>query len=371
MELAGIGPAPFAAMLLADLGADVVRIDRPSPGLTVLPPDRDLLLRGRPSVLVDLKNPRGAGVVLDLVEHADILIEGYRPGVAERLGLGPEVCWARRPALVYGRMTGWGQGGSLSSVAGHDINYIGVAGALDPIGRAGGPPQVPLNLLGDFGGGAMYLVVGILAAALEARTSGRGQVVDAAIVDGTAHLATLITAMSTHGSWSRDRGTNLIDTGAPYYDVYETSDGRWMSIGALEPQFWTEAVRALELEEVPDREDRKRWPELRAVLTAAFRRRTQAEWTALVESVDACIFPVVPLADAPQHPHLRERGTYVEHDGITQPAPAPRFSRTPATLSGPPPQPGSGTRDTLVRWGVEEVESLVADRVVVQTDVDG
>ncbi|MFY0409419.1 CaiB/BaiF CoA transferase family protein [Solicola sp. PLA-1-18] len=366
VEIAGIGPGPFAAMLLADLGADVIRVDRPKPGLAVLPPEKDLLARGRPSVVVDLKSPEGVGVVLDLVEHADVLLEGYRPGVAERLGIGPEECLARNPALVYGRMTGWGQDGPLAQSAGHDVNYIGVAGALSPLGRAGGPPQIPLNLVGDFGGGAMYLVVGVLAAVLEARTSGQGQVVDAAIVDGTAHLATMITAMLRGGAWSDERGTNLLDSGVPFYDVYETSDGRWMSLGALEPQFWAVALRLLGLDDAPDRDDPSQWPALRQVLADTFATRTQAEWTALFDGTDACVSPVLALGDAPQHPHLAARGTYVEHAGTVQPAPAPRFSRTPATLTTPPSPTGADTRAALTAWGVQDVEALLASGVVTQ-----
>lgn len=368
VEIAGIGPGPFAAMLLADLGADVVRVDRPVPGLTVVPPEDDLVARGRPSVVVDLKRPEGVSVVLDLVERADVLIEGYRPGVTERLGIGPDACLARNPALVYGRMTGWGQDGPLASAAGHDVNYVAVAGVLDSIGRAGGPPQIPLNLLGDYAGGAMYLVVGVLAAIIEARVSGRGQVVDAAIVDGTAHLATLISAMRAGGVWSDERGTNLIDTGAPFYDVYETSDGRWMSIGALEPQFWAAALRVLGLDEVPDRDDPGQWPALRELLAGVFAGRTQAEWTASVEGTDACIAPVLSLGEAPAHPHLAARGTYVDHAGAVQPAPAPRFSRTPAVLTTPPPRTGQDTRRALEAWGIGAVDELLAAKVVVQSD---
>ncbi|MDO9380960.1 MAG: CaiB/BaiF CoA-transferase family protein [Nocardioidaceae bacterium] len=366
VEIAGIGPGPFAAMLLADLGADVVRVDRPRPGLVVLPPEQDLLARGRPSVVVDLKSPAGVGVVLDLVEHADVLLEGYRPGVAERLGIGPDDCLARNPALVYGRMTGWGQDGPLAQTAGHDVNYISVAGALAPMGRAGGPPQIPLNLVGDFGGGALYLVVGVLAAVLEARTSGRGQVVDAAIVDGTAHLATMITAMMRGGAWTDERGTNLLDSGAPFYDVYETSDGRWMSVGALEPQFWALTLELLGLTDAPDRDDPARWPALRQLLADTFATRTQAEWDEVFDGTDACVAPVLPLGESHLHPHLVARGTYVDHAGTVQPAPAPRFSRTPATLTTPPSPTGADTRAALTAWGVPDVEALLASGVVTQ-----
>ena len=369
VEIAGIGPGPFAAMLLADLGADVVRVDRVSPGgLQSLPQDRDVLARGRRTVAIDLKRPDGVAVLLELVERADVLVEGFRPGVAERLGFGPDVCLQRNPRLVYGRMTGWGQDGPLASSAGHDVNYVAVSGALDPIGRAGGPPQIPMNLLGDFAGGSLYLVVGVLAALLEARTSGRGQVVDAAIVDGTAHLLTMITNLQQVGVWNDARGTNLLDSGAPFYDVYETSDGRWMSVGSLEPQFYAEMVRLLELDALPDRNDPRVWPELRARLAARFAERTQAEWAEVFEGTDACGAPVVPMRDAPKHPHLSARGTYVEHDGVVQAAPAPRFSRTPATLVRPPARPGAHTREALAAWGVGDVDALVASGAVVQND---
>jgi alpha-methylacyl-CoA racemase len=362
VELAGIGPAPFAAMLLADLGADVVRIDRPGEAsLPVpLPPEADLLRRGRPSVSLDLKHPEGLETALALVERADVLVEGYRPGVAERLGLGPDACHARNPRLVYGRMTGWGQDGPLAQAAGHDIGYVAVTGALHAIGRAGGPPQVPVNLVGDFGGGALYLVVGVLAALLEARTSGRGQVVDAAIVDGTAHLSSLVMGLVSAGLWSDRRGTNLLDTGAPFYDVYETSDGGWLAVGPLEPAFYAELLRLLDLTDTaPDRLDPSQWPDLRALLAETFRTRTRAEWCAVLEGTDACVAPVLSYAEAPAHPHLAARGTYVEHHGIVQPAPAPRFSRTPAALGAPPSAPGAGTRAALAAWGIDDVDALL------------
>ncbi|KRB47496.1 MULTISPECIES: CaiB/BaiF CoA-transferase family protein [unclassified Terrabacter] len=363
VELAGIGPAPFAAMLLADLGADVIRVDRPGePSLPVpLPPESDLLRRGRPSVALDLKHPDGLATTLDLVEQADVLLEGYRPGVAERLGLGPDDCLARNPRLVYGRMTGWGQDGPLAHSAGHDIGYVAVTGALHAIGRAGGPPQVPVNLVGDFGGGALYLVVGVLAALLEARTSGRGQVVDAAIVDGTAHLSSLVVGLASAGLWSDRRGTNLLDTGAPFYDVYETSDGGWLAVGPLEPAFYAELLHLLDLTDAaPDRLDPAQWPALRTLLADAFRTRTRDAWTAVFEGTDACVEPVLSYAEAPAHPHLAARGTYVEHHGIVQPAPAPRFSRTPAVLGAPPSTPGADTRAALAAWGVDDVDALIA-----------
>lgn len=371
VELAGLGPGPFAAMLLADLGADVVRIDRPgTTGLPVpMPPEVDLLRRGRPSVALDLKHPDGIATAQALIARADVLIEGFRPGVAERLGLGPDECLAANPRLVYGRMTGWGQHGPLSQSAGHDITYLAVTGALSAIGRAGGPPQVPLNLVGDFGGGALYLVAGVLAALLEARTSGQGQVVDAAIVDGTAHLSTMLTGLVSAGLWSQARGMNLFDTGAPFYDVYETADGGWMAVGPLEKAFYAEMVDRLGIaDRAPaDHLDPRQWPQLRPLLAEAFRARSRDDWAALFEGTDACVSPVLSYAEAPEHPHLAARGTYVEHHGVVQPAPAPRFSRTPAALSTPPPlRAGADTRAALEAWGVTDVDALLASGGAVQ-----
>lgn len=364
VEIAGIGPGPFAATLLADLGADVIRVDRPGgPGLAATAPDEDLLTRGRPSVAVDLRHPQGAQVVLDLVEHADLLLEGYRPGVAERLGIGPDACLARNPALVYGRMTGWGQDGPFAQSAGHDLNYIALSGALHLSGRRDGPPQFPANLLGDFGGGSLYLVVGLLAGLLEARSSGQGQVVDAAIVDGTAHLTTLLVAMANSGLWKHDRGTNLLDSGAPFYDVYETSDGEWMSLGALEPQFWDIFVERFGAD-LPDRDDPAHWGELREAIAARFAERTQQEWRETYDGTDACVAPVLSWSDGAEHPHLAARGTYVEHEGRFQPAPAPRFSRTPAQLSTPPTRAGQDSRIALQAWGITDVDHLIEKGVV-------
>ncbi len=369
VELVGIGPGPFAGMLLADLGADVIRVDRPDGNaMKVAAPDKDILARGRPSVAINLKDPRGIGVVLDLVERADILIEGLRPGVTERLGVGPEQCFARNPQLVYGRMTGWGQTGPLARTAGHDINYISVAGALDPIGRAGGPPQIPLNLLGDFAGGSMYLVTGVLSALIHARAGGRGQVVDAAITDGVAHLLAMPMMMQQVGSWTTERGTNLLDSGAPFYDVYETSDGLWMSVGGLEPQFYSAMESVLEIDDLPDRYDLTAWPALRTLLAETFASKTQAEWTALFDGTDACVAPVVPMHEAARHPHNLARGTYVERDGLVQAAPAPRFSQTPANLTTPPVKPGANTTEALAAWGIADIDSLLADGVAVQAD---
>jgi alpha-methylacyl-CoA racemase len=373
VELVGIGPGPFAGMLLADLGADVIRVDRPGGNaMQVSQPEKDILSRGRPSVAVNIKDPRGVEVVLQLVEKADVLIEGFRPGVTERLGLGPEDCFARNPQLVYGRMTGWGQTGPLAHTAGHDINYISVAGALDTMGRAGGPPQIPLNLLGDFAGGSMYLVTGVLAALLHAKTSGKGQVVDAAITDGVAHLLAMPIGMMQVGSWNAERGTNLLDSGVPIYDVYETSDGRWMSVGGLEPQFWVAMEQVLQAAvpgiSLPDRYDPSQWDALRKVLEETFLGKTQAEWTALFDGTESCVAPVVPIDEAAAHPHNVARGTYVEHEGLVQPAPAPRFSETPANLTTAPVKAGTNTAEALAAWGINDIDSLLADGVAVQAD---
>lgn len=367
VEMVGIGPGPFAAMLLADLGADVVRVHRPNGGgLQVTSPEQDLLGRGRPSVALDLKDPRGVETVLRLVERADVLIEGFRPGVTERLGIGPEDCLARNPGLVYGRMTGWGQTGPLSQSAGHDLNYIAVAGALDPLGRrTDDAPAFPMNLLGDFGGGSLYLVAGVLAALLHARSTGEGQVVDAAITDGAAHLMTMAVTMQQAASWDGRRGTNLLGGAAPFYDVFRTSDDRWMSVGPLEPQFFAAFVDLMG-GDLPGQHDLGAWGTMRAELERRFASRTQAEWTEVFAGTDACVHPVLPLTEAYQHPHNVARGTYVEHHGTTQPAPAPRFSRTPAQLSTSPVAPGANTRDALAAWGICDVDDLIADGIAVQ-----
>ena len=368
VELASIGPGPHAAMTLADLGADVIRIERPGGTLAAVARDKDVLTRGRPSVAMDLKDPRAAGVVLDLVASADVLLEGMRPGVAERLGVGPRQCLARNPGLVYGRMTGWGQDGPLAGSAGHDIDYIAVSGTLHGLGRAGGPPQIPHNLLGDFGGGSAYLVIGVLAALLESRTSGHGQVVDAAIVDGTAHLNAMLAGLIAGGAWREERGTNLLDSGAPFYDVYETADGRHMAVGAIEPQFYAELLDGLGLgDTAPDRSDPENWPALRRAIAARFLERTQAQWSEVFDGTDACVSPVLPLTEAARHPHLAARHTYVDRGGVVQPAPAPRFSRTESALGEPPSQPGQHSRDALQAWGIRDVDALIAGGVVVQT----
>jgi alpha-methylacyl-CoA racemase len=350
VELASIGPGPFCAMLLADLGAEVLAVDRPGA-------DRDgwpaLFARGRRRVGVDLKHPDGPGVVLDLVAGADALVEGFRPGVAERLGVGPDECLRRNPRLVYGRVTGWGQEGPLAGSAGHDIDYIALAGALHPIGPAGGPPVPPLNLLGDFGGGGMLVALGVVAALLEAARSGLGQVVDAAMVDGAALLTTQLHELLAAGRWTDHRGANLLDGAAPFYAVYETADGRHLAVGALEPRFYAELLERLGLaaDDLPPQLDRAGWPLLRERLAAVFLTRTRDEWCALLEGTDACVAPVLSLLEAPTHPHNRARATFVEVAGHPQPAPAPRFSRTPCPAPTLPPG-GDDPAWVLTAWGL-------------------
>lgn len=360
IEIAGIGPGPFCAMLLADMGADVLRIDRTADSDLGLPRDPrfDLLNRGRRSVALNLKKPEGVATALRLIGQADALIEGFRPGVMERLGLGPDVCLGRNPKLVYGRMTGWGQDGPLAEAAGHDINYIALTGALHAIGRVGGPPVPPLNLVGDFGGGALYLAFGIGCALVEARQSGQGQVVDAAMTDGAASLMTMFYGFRAQGLWQDVRGANLLDSGAPWYDVYETKDAKYVAIGSIEGRFYAELIRRLGLEgeALPKQYDLKRWPELRARFAARFREKTRDEWCAAMEGSDVCFAPVLTLEEAPKHPHNAARGTFVEVDGIVQPAPAPRFSRTSGAIAGPPPKPGEHTDRGLADWGFTAAE---------------
>ncbi|MCF3962471.1 CoA transferase [Streptomyces fuscigenes] len=350
----------MAAMTLAELGADVVRVDRPVPSLVT-----DGLDRGRRSVVVDLKHPGGAEAVLRLAERADVLIEAYRPGVAERLGVGPEAALARNPRLVYGRMTGWGQSGPRATTAGHDINYISLTGALSAIGRAGGPPQVPVNLLGDFGGGSMYLLVGILSALHHATATGEGQVVDAAIVDGLTHLSSMVWAQRRHHGWRDERGTNLLDTGRPFYDVYETSDGGWFAVGALEPQFFARLVELLGLPEwAGDQYEPERWPAMRAAFTEAFKSRTRGEWERVFEGSDACASPVLDWAEAVRDPHLAARGTHDRVDGGDVPSPAPRFSATPTRTAAAPGPVGADGAGVLADWGVRDADGLVASGAV-------
>jgi alpha-methylacyl-CoA racemase len=372
IELAGIGPGPYAAMLLADLGAEVVRVERPGAQPTAVPPDKDVTRRNRRSVVLDLRHPEGARAVLQLVARADVLIEGFRPGVTERLGLGPKDCWEVNPRLVYGRMTGWGQSGPLASSAGHDIGYIAITGALHAIGRRDTGPVPPVNLLGDFGGGSMFLVLGLLAACWETARSGRGQVVDAAIVDGASSLTGLLHGMIASGLWRDERASNMLDGGVPWYDTYATADGRYMAVGALEPQFYREFARLLGIEaDEAERRDPSRWDDLRTRISAAFKARTQAEWSRVFEGTDACVAPVLSLREAAGHPHLAERGTYVEVDGLVQPAPAPRFSRSVPALPTAPTVSGANTRRVLEQWGVDDVDGLIQAGVAVQAPVDG
>ena len=357
VELGGIGPGPMCAMLLADLGARIIRLDRPGAAPTLGIPERFLLLnRSRPLLEIDLKSAAGKAAVLRLVENADAVIEGFRPGVAERLGLGPDVCLARNPKVVYGRMTGWGQTGPLANVVGHDINYIGLVGALHAIGPAEGPPRPPLSLVGDYGGGALYLAMGVLAAIVEASQSGKGQVVDAAMIDGAASLMTVVYGMRAAKLWQDERDANMLDGGAPFYACYETKDGKWIAVGALEPQFWEALVRGLGLdrEKLPDRNDRANWPALRARLATIFRGETRDEWVARLGTSDACFGPVLSIDESPGHPHHRARGTFVDVDGIVQPAAAPRFSRTPADTPRPPPRRGEDPAAALRAFGLDE-----------------
>jgi len=364
VEFGGIGPPPMCAMLLADMGADILRIDRTQPsGLGIPVPTRFAIMdRSRRSVAIDLKKPEGIEAVLRLLAQADALIEGFRPGVMERLGLGPEVCWSRNPRLVFGRITGWGQTGPLAHAAGHDLNYIALTGAVNAIGRRGQPPTPPLNLVGDFGGGALYLALGIVAALYEAKNSGQGQVVDAAMVEGAASLMSSIYGIYAAGLSNDRRGENLVDSGSHFYDVYETADGKFISIAAIEAKFYAELLQrlGLEHENLPEQMDRERWPEVSERFAKLFRTKTREEWCEILEGTDVCFAPVLSYDEAPHHPHNQERGVFVEVQGVMQPAPAPRFSRTPSQIQRPPATDGEHTEEGLVDWGFsrEEVESL-------------
>jgi alpha-methylacyl-CoA racemase len=374
IEIAGIGPGPFAAMMLADMGADVVRVERAQSVRGAAPdgPHFDVLLRGRRNVAIDLKHTDGVATLLDLVESADALIEGFRPGVMERLGVGPDVCLDRNPKLVYGRMTGWGQDGPYAAAAGHDINYISLAGALAHFGRAGEPPVPPLNMVGDFGGGGMFLAFGVVCALLEAQRSGRGQVVDTAMVDGAAVLMSMFWAFRTIGAFDEQaRGTNLLDTGAHFYDVYRCADGTYVSVGSIEPQFYAELLRLTGLDgdaEFAKQMEKAEWSALKERLSAVFAQKTRAEWCELMEGTDVCFAPVLTMTEAAAHPHNVARGTFVELAGTMQPAPAPRFSRTTAEVERPPAHAGQHTSDALLDWGIakERVEELLQSGAVKQ-----
>ncbi|MFC9553425.1 CaiB/BaiF CoA transferase family protein [Rhodococcus sp. NPDC056960] len=357
VEIGSIGPGPFCAMLLADLGADVIRVDRAA-GAGLVGPNADfrteLLHRGRRSLAVDLKHPDGAEVVLSLVSDADVLIEGFRPGVAERLGIGPDDCAARNPGLIYGRMTGFGQDGPLAQHVGHDINYVALSGALSLIGRHGQPPTPPLSLVGDFGGGGMLLALGVVSALFERQRSGLGQVVDAAMVEGAALLATPFFGFAQTGTWDRERGTNIVDSGAPYYDAYETADGKWLAVGAMEPHFYADLVTLLDLpDDLPEQNDRSQWPQMKKIFADAVRGRTLTDWLDSAEGLTPCIAPVLDVDEAPSHPHHVARGSFVDVDGLVQPAPAPRFSRTAATVDRRPPLPGEHTTEILTDWEID------------------
>lgn len=369
VEIAGIGPGPFAAMMLADMGADVIRVDRAGAvyGGDPSTPPKDVMNRGRRSIAVDLKNPEGVETVLKLVENADALIEGFRPGVTERLGIGPDDCLARNPKLVYGRMTGWGQDGPMAQMAGHDMNYIAIAGALGAIGRPDERPQPPLNLVGDFGGGGMLLAFGIACGIIEARMSGNGQVVDAAMVDGTAILTTFMHGFMAMGLWTDERGVNMLDTGAHYYEVYECSDGKFLSVGAIEPQFYAELLEKTGLAGDADfakQNDRSMWPILKERLAAVIIEKTRDEWAAVFEGSDACVAPILSLGEATTNAHMVQRKAFVENAGVVQPAPAPRFSRTAAEIQRPPSHPGQHTDEVLAEWGVADAAGLASLRAV-------
>lgn len=372
LEIAGIGPGPFAGMMLSDMGADVVRIDRADRAAGGDPdnPPKDVLARGRRSIAVDLKHPDGIETVLQMVEKADVVLEGFRPGVMERLGLGPDVCLERNPRIIFGRMTGWGQEGPLAHAAGHDINYIALTGALDAIGRRGEVPVPPLNLIGDFGGGGMLLAYGVVCGLVERATSGQGQVVDAAMVDGASALMAMIYGLKAMGVWQAERGSNLLDTGSHFYDAYETKDGKSVSIGSIEPQFYALLLEHSGLgqdEDLPRQMDRSRWPELKQRVAEIFKTKTRDEWCEIMEGTDVCFAPVLSLEEAPEHPHMRHRKTFIDVAGVKQPAPAPRFSRTAAEVVRPPSFEGQHTDEVLgsFEFSAEKIASLRADKAIV------
>ncbi|TSD94108.1 CoA transferase [Skermania sp. ID1734] len=370
IEMAGIGPAPFAAMSLADMGADVIRVDRPVPAeMKTAPPEQDVLNRGKRSIVLDLKNPDGHAALLRLIETADVLVEGYRPGVMERLGLGPDIVLERNPRLVYARMTGWGQDGPLAQTAGHEINYLSVIGLLGALGSAGGPPQVPLPLIGDYGGGGAYTVIGVLAALLEAARTGRGQVVDVAMVDGTTHLMAATYSMLGAGEWKDERGTNTLDGASPFYNVYETSDGQWVSVGALENKFFAILLQQLDIGpdeyDPADQHDTTQWPRLRESLAGIFRTRSRAEWAKHFHDSDACVAPVLGLREGAQHPHVFARRSVLVNGRLIQPGLAPRFAATADSLPGPSPAPGEHTIEVLREAGLPAAELIERGAAVI------
>ena len=370
VEMAGIGPAPMCGMVLADAGAEVLRIDRPTPSdLGIDKPLRfDLLSRSRQSVAIDLKHADGVACALDLIVAADAVIEGFRPGTMERLGLGPNICLGRKPSLVYGRVTGWGQTGPLAQAAGHDLNYIALSGALHATGRAGAPPTPPLNLVGDFGGGALYLAFGITAALLHARATGEGQVVDAAMVDGAASLMTSFYGLHAAGLHGEERGSNLLDSGAPIYDVYACADGHYLSVAPIERKFRTVLFERIGLDAaaLPDLDDPAEWPRAKEILARQFRTKDRTDWCALLEGTDACVAPVLSMSEAPAHPHHRARDSFVTVGGVVQPGPAPRFSATPCAIPTPPEPAGASTTAALAAWGIApaRIEELARARAI-------
>jgi alpha-methylacyl-CoA racemase len=367
IEVGGIGPGPFCGMMLSDMGANIIRVERKG-GLSLSDPKYDLLTRNRKSISINLRNPQGAETLLKMIEQVDALQEGFRPGVMEKLGIGPDNCLKRNPRLVYGRMTGWGQEGPLARAAGHDINYIALSGALHSIGRKDQCPVPPLNLVGDFGGGGMLLAFGMVCALLEIQKSGQGQVVDAAMTDGSATLMTMIYGLKAAGLWTNKPGTNLLDTGAHFYDTYETADKKFIAIGAIEPQFYELLLKFAEIDD-PDFQnqlDFAQWPQLKEKLTILFKTKTRDAWCKIMEGSDVCFAPVLSMSEAPEHPHNKQRNTFIENNGVLQPAPSPRFSRTAPEIKNPPPTPGQDTESVLADFGfsVGEIDSLKSSEVI-------
>ena len=367
IEVGGIGPGPFCGMMLSDMGADIIRVERKG-GLSLSDPKYDLLTRNRKSISINLRNPQGAETLLKMIEQVDALQEGFRPGVMEKLGIGPDNCLKRNPRLVYGRMTGWGQEGPLARAAGHDINYIALSGALHSIGRKDQCPVPPLNLVGDFGGGGMLLAFGMVCALLETHKSGQGQVVDAAMTDGSATLMTMIYGLKAAGLWTDKPGTNLLDTGAHFYDTYETADKKFIAIGAIEPQFYELLLKLAKIDD-PDFQnqlDFAQWPQLKEKLTILFKTKTRDAWCKIMEGSDVCFAPVLSMSEAPEHPHNKQRNTFIENNGVLQPAPSPRFSRTAPEIKNPPPTPGQDTESVLADFGfsVGEIDSLKSSEVI-------